>query len=50
MMSVFSTPAKYRVVKITRSSFEVVLRTMKYTVIYPGLGPSSKVIILHSAV
>jgi hypothetical protein len=32
------------VVKITRSSFEVVLQIMKHTVIYPGSGPSSEVI------
>jgi hypothetical protein len=32
--------AKYRVVKIVRSSCEVVLRIMKHIVIYPGLSPS----------
>jgi hypothetical protein len=33
-------------VKITCSSSEVVLRTMKRIMIYPGLGPSSKVTAL----
>jgi hypothetical protein len=32
----FSAPTKYRVVKITRSSSEMVLRTMKHTVVYSG--------------
>jgi hypothetical protein len=40
---VFFAPARYRVVKITDSSSEVVLRTTKHTVIYPDLGPSSEV-------
>jgi hypothetical protein len=35
----FFAPARYRVVKIVRSSPEVVLQTMKYTVIYPGSSP-----------
>jgi hypothetical protein len=39
-LSVFSTPTNYRVVKIVRSSSEVVLQTMKHTMIYPGLGNS----------
>jgi hypothetical protein len=50
ILSVFSALAKYRVVKIVHSRFEVVLRTMKHTMIYPCSGPSSKVIALHSAV
>jgi hypothetical protein len=43
---VFLAPARYRVVKITRSSSEMVLRTMKHIVIYPGLGTSLEVIAL----
>jgi hypothetical protein len=46
-MSVFSTLAKYMVVKIARSSSEVVLWTMKHMVIYSGLAPSLKVIALR---
>jgi hypothetical protein len=42
----FSTPARYIVLKIACSSSEVVLRTTKHIVIYPGLGPSLKVIAL----
>jgi hypothetical protein len=33
---VFSTPTKYRVVKITRSNSEIVLRITKHTMFYPG--------------
>jgi hypothetical protein len=44
VLSVFSTPANYGVVMITRSSSEVVLQTLKHTMIYPCLGPSSKVL------
>jgi hypothetical protein len=40
---VFFEPARYRVIKIARSSSEVVLRPTEYTMIYPGLGPSSEV-------
>jgi hypothetical protein len=36
-----------RVVKITCSTFEMVLRTTKHTMIYPGSGPSLEVIALH---
>jgi hypothetical protein len=36
LLSVFSAPTNYRVVKIARSSSEVVLRTMKHTMTYPG--------------
>jgi hypothetical protein len=43
-------PARYRVVKITRSSSEVVLWTIKHTMIYPDLGPTLEVIALHLAV
>jgi hypothetical protein len=45
-LSVFLVPTRYRVVKIMRSSSEVVLQTTKHTVIYPGSGPSSKIIAL----
>jgi hypothetical protein len=38
------TSAKCRVVKITRSNSEVLLRTTKHTMIYPDSGPSSEVI------
>jgi hypothetical protein len=49
-MSVFFAPARYRVVKITRSSSDVVLRTMKHIVIYLGSDPSMVVIALRSVV
>jgi hypothetical protein len=38
------------VVKITRSSSEMVLQTTNHTMIYPGLDSSSKVIALRPAV
>jgi hypothetical protein len=47
---VFFTPIRYRVVKITCSYSEVVLRTTKHTIIYPSSGPSLEVIALHLAV
>jgi hypothetical protein len=47
MLSVFFTPARYRVVKIVCSCSEVVLRTMKHTIVYPGSGPYYVVIVLH---
>jgi hypothetical protein len=46
----FSAPTKYRVVKITHSSSEVVLRTTKHTVIYPDLGLSLEVIAVRPVV
>jgi hypothetical protein len=49
-LSVFFVPARYSVVKIARSSSEMVLRTIKHMVIYPGLGPSLEVIVLRPAV
>jgi hypothetical protein len=49
-MSVFFAPARYRVVKIVRSSSEVALQIMKYIVIYLGLGPSLEVRDLHPVV
>jgi hypothetical protein len=50
VVSVFFVPASYRLVKIVRSCFEVVLRTKKHTMVYPGSGPSLGVIALHVAV
>jgi hypothetical protein len=47
---VFFVPTIYRVVKIACSNSEVVLRTSKNTVIYPGLGPTLKVVDLRLAV
>jgi hypothetical protein len=41
---------KKRVVKITRSSSEMVLQTTKHTMIYTGSGPSLEVTALHSVV
>jgi hypothetical protein len=38
------------VVKITRSSSEMVLRTTEHTTTYPGSGPSLEVIGLRPAV
>jgi hypothetical protein len=49
-LSVLSAPANYGVVKIVCSSSEVVLWTMKHTMIYPSLGPFSEVIALYSVV
>jgi hypothetical protein len=49
-LSVFFAPVRYRVIKIIGSYFEVVLRTTKYTMVYPGSCPSLKVIVLHPAV
>jgi hypothetical protein len=46
----FFAPARYRVVKIARSNFEVVLQITKHTIIYPGSGSSSEVIALHLTV
>jgi hypothetical protein len=48
-LSVFSAPVKYRVVKIVRSSFEVVLWIRKHPMIYPDSSPSSEVIALRPA-
>jgi hypothetical protein len=47
---VFFAPANYGVVKIARSSFEVVMWTMKHTMIYTGSCPSSEVIALYPVV
>jgi hypothetical protein len=49
-LSVFFAPVRYTVVKITRFSFEVVLRTMKQTMIYPDSGPSSEVTAIRPVV
>jgi hypothetical protein len=45
-LSVFSASAKYRVVKFAHFSSEMILQTMKHTVIYPDSGPSLEVIAL----
>jgi hypothetical protein len=50
VLSVFFAPTRYRVIKIASSSFAVVLRTMKYTVIYPGSCPSSDVTVVRPGV
>jgi aromatic ring-opening dioxygenase LigB subunit len=47
---VFFALARYRVVKIARSSYEVVLRTTKHMVIYPGSGPLIEGNTLHPMV
>jgi hypothetical protein len=47
-IGVFCT-SKNRVVKIVRSSSEVVLLTIKHTMIYPGSGPSMEVTALRPA-
>jgi hypothetical protein len=49
IVGVFS-PTRYRVVRITCSSSEVVLQTIKHTIVYPGSGPTLEVIALHSIV
>jgi hypothetical protein len=49
-LSVFFAPATYKVVKIMRSSSDVVLRNTKHTMIYSSLGPSLDVIALRLAV
>jgi hypothetical protein len=46
----FFAPTRYRVVKIVHSRSEVVLRTMKHTMIYPSLGLSSEVRALRRVV
>jgi predicted membrane channel-forming protein YqfA (hemolysin III family) len=47
---VFFASARYKVVKIAHSCSEMVLRTTKHTMIYPGSGPSLEVIALRLAV
>jgi hypothetical protein len=49
-LSVFSTPANYGVVKITRSSSEVVLLTIEHIMINPGSGPFLEVIVIRPVV
>jgi hypothetical protein len=39
-LSVFFALTRYRLVKIACSYFEVVLQTMKHTIVYPGSTPS----------
>jgi hypothetical protein len=48
--SVFFALARYRVDKIARSYFEVVLWTTKHIIVYPSSGLSFEVIVLHPAV
>jgi hypothetical protein len=48
-VGVFYT-GKNRVVKIVRSSSEMVLRTTKHTMINPSSGPSLEVIAIQPAV
>jgi hypothetical protein len=49
-VSVFFASPRYTVVKIAHSSFEVVSQIIKHTMIYPGSGPSLKVIAIRPAV
>jgi hypothetical protein len=49
-LSVFFTPAKYMAVKIVRSCSNVVLRTTKRIIFYPGSSSSLKIIALRPAV
>jgi hypothetical protein len=50
VLSGFFAPIRYIVVKIMCSYSEVVLRTTKHTIFYPGSGPSMEVIALSPAV
>jgi hypothetical protein len=50
VVSVFFAPASYRLVKIVHSCFELVLRTKKHTMVYPGSDTSLGIIALHIAV
>jgi hypothetical protein len=47
---VFFALASYRVVKIACSCSEVVLQTIKYTMVYPSSGPSLEVIALRQMI
>jgi hypothetical protein len=47
---VFFAPAGYRVVKIAHSYSEVVLRTIKDTMIYLGSDPSLKIITIRPVI
>jgi hypothetical protein len=49
-VSVFSTPTRYRVIKITCYCSEIILQSIKYTKIYSGSGYSLKVIAPHPVV
>jgi hypothetical protein len=49
-LSVFFVPVRYIVVKITCSCFEMVLRTIKNTIVYHGSGPYYEVIALRLAI
>jgi hypothetical protein len=48
-LSVFFALARYRVLKITHFCSEVVLWTIKHTMVYPGAAPSLEVIDLCQA-
>jgi hypothetical protein len=50
LLSVFFALSKYRVVKITSSCSEVVMRTIKHTMFYPGSCHSLEVIALRPVV
>jgi hypothetical protein len=45
-LSMFFAPARYMVVKIVHSYSDVVSRTTKHTMVYPGSAPSLEVIAL----
>jgi hypothetical protein len=49
-LSVFFALARYRVVNIVRSCSDMVLQTIKHTMIYPSSGPSLEVIALRLVV
>jgi hypothetical protein len=49
-IGVFFCTGKNSEVKIARYNFEMILQTIKYTMIYSGSDPSSKVIVLRPAV
>jgi hypothetical protein len=49
-VGVFFAPTRYKVIKIVRSYFEVVLRTTNLTMIYPGSGLCLEVIALRLSV
>jgi hypothetical protein len=48
-LSVFFAPVRCRVVKITYSCFEVILRTIKHIIVYLGSGPYYEEIALRLA-
>jgi hypothetical protein len=48
-LSVFFCSDKNKVVNITHFNFEMILQTIKHTIIYPGSGLFSEVIALRLA-